>query len=99
VEKEEINWNFWSKNLRNEVARLDGDMELGREAGILRERSELSEAHSFFGLSGALQNKITIVETFGRGNDSSNNARLVFVISEGGGGPMTPIDGLKLGSF
>jgi len=49
VEKEEINWNFWSKNLRNEVARLDGDMELGREAGILRERSELSEAHSLLG--------------------------------------------------
>lgn len=46
-----------------------------------------------------LRNKDAIVSTFGGSNDSSNKARLVFVISEGSGGPMTPINGLKLGSF
>lgn len=49
-EKEEINLViFWSKNSRKEVARVAGDMELGRAAGALRDRSELSVAHSFLG--------------------------------------------------
>ena len=46
-----------------------------------------------------LRNKVAIVSTFGGSNESSNVARLSFVISEGSRGSAAAINGLKLGSF
>ena len=49
-EKDEISLMiFWSKNSRKEVARVDGDMALGRVADTLRESRESSVDHSFLG--------------------------------------------------
>ena len=40
---------FWSKNCRKELAKVDGEIEFGSAGVLLRERSESSVDHNFFG--------------------------------------------------